>query len=503
MADVLENKLSLATEPEAAVLMERFDPEYHMNERVRARIAARLNQTVREERTSERRTPRFPWKKALVAVAACAAIYLTLGFTVPGVADALYRVFHPDYRSDQYFATPPEQREPIPDIAESVARFAAKDVEARTELLGEYTNLTRYDEGYNELAHDSSHRVARGLPPYRAEDYAYLKDIRPEVREVYYDGSHLFVNVFLACDDPEAFLADRYGGTHRHSLEINTFGVTFLTIDGERRDTTWLPTRADESVTERNGQKGLWYTTSIGLDTPLPDGLCELTLLYYIYDCDVDDMASTGNVARVVHTVSFDTSAGNRYAGDTFEAAFSGSAPMTLFDVDENGEETAFRNRMVSFDGLRMRFAVRYLPSGLQIEGEIIETPRDWTEAERSSLDGFFLSAMVFDAECGGETFTVPYWEIRRDGGKWIFELPVFPSEYRDAGTIVLIPRIRYLSRFDYVIDNDDDPMQPIKGTTILELGAEPVEMPAHTRWTILDTPLSETRIEIPLPKDE
>ncbi len=503
MIDVLEKKLSEATEPEAAVLMERFDPESYMDERVRARIAARLNQKIREERKPERRALRFPWKKALIAAAACVAIYLVLGFTVPGVSNALYRVFHPDYQSGAYFATPPEQREPIEDISESVSRFDAKDVESHVELLGEYTILTRYDKEYNELAHDSSHRVARGLPPYRAGDYAYLKDIRPEVREVYYDGSHLFVNVFLACDDPEAFLADRYGGTHRHSLEINTFGVTFLAVDGERRDTTWLPTRADESVTEQNGQKGLWYSTSLELDTPLPDGLCELTLLYYIYDCDVDDMASTGNVARAVHTVSFDTSAGNRYAGDTFEAAFSGSAPMTLFDVDENGEETAFRNRLVSFDGLRMRFAVRYLPSGLRVEGEIVETPRDWTEAERTSLDGFFLSAMVFDAECSGETFTVPYWEIRRDGGKWIFELPVFPSEYRDAGTIVLIPRIRYLSRFDYVIDNDDDPTQPVKGTTVLELGAEPVEMPAHTRWTILETPLSETRIEIPLPAGE
>ena len=503
MTDRLEKILSDATEPEAAALTERFDPESMLDGRVRARIAARLNQKIREDRKAERRLPRFPWKKALIAVAACAAVYLVLGFTVPGVSNALYRVFHPDYESGAYFATPPEQREPIPDLAESVSHFDAKDVDARVELLGEYTNLTRYDEGYNELAHDSSHRVARGLPPYRAEDYAYLRDLRPEVREVYYDGTHLFVNVFLACDDPEAFLSDRYGGTHRHNLEINTFGVTFLAVDGERRDTAWLPTRAFENVSERNGQKGLWYTTSIGLDAPLPDGLCELTLLYYIYDCDVDDMASTGNVARVVHTVSFDTDAGNLYCSAAFEATFSGSAPMTLFDIDENGEETAFRNRMISFDGLKMRFAVRYLPSGLSVEGEILETPRDWTEAERTSLDGFMLSAMVFDAECGGETFTVPYWEIRRDGGKWIFELPVFPSEYRDAGTIVLIPRIRYLSRFDYVIDNDDDPMQPIQGTTILELGAEPVEMPGHTQWTILETPLSDTRIGIPLPKGE
>ena len=152
MTNDLSKVLSNATDAEASALMDRFDPEAHLNEDTKARLKARLDRRIREDRTNAKRKLRFPWKAVLAAAAACAAVYLTLGFTVPGVADTLYRVFHPDYRTEAYFSTPPEQRQdPVKDLEAAVGDFHAQDVESKVELLGEYTMLTRYDVEYNDM----------------------------------------------------------------------------------------------------------------------------------------------------------------------------------------------------------------------------------------------------------------------------------------------------------------------------------------------------------------
>ncbi len=97
MSDLLEQKLSNATEAEAEILLDRFDPEAHMDPQALKRIDVRLHKAILEESASQKpRALRFPWKKALIAVAAAAAVYLALGFTVPpsGLSDR--RVFlHP------------------------------------------------------------------------------------------------------------------------------------------------------------------------------------------------------------------------------------------------------------------------------------------------------------------------------------------------------------------------------------------------------------------------
>lgn len=502
MSDRLEQILSNADEAEAALLMDRFDPESHMNAQTLARIEARFWAKAKPER----RTLRFPWKKALVAVAACAAVYLTLGFTVPGVADSLYQLTHPNYTTESYFMQNPDTREQVPEIDAAVTKADARDVESTVELLGEYSIRTQWDEGYNEMAHESpSRRAAFGAEPYRAADYAYLKEIKASVKEVYYDGSRLFVNAFLAFPGADAFLWwEHTDESFPHHLSIST--VTQETkLNGTTLAVNLGGSGGGETLDTQDGKYGLWYTSYYTLEEPLPDGICEMTLFYYIYDADIDDMGAVGNVARVIHTISFDTTSGNRYENNGFEIAFSGTAPMTLSTYRPTGEHETLMNRMVRFDGLKMRVNVAYLPSGPMAELSVTAYPASWTELERDALNDGFITALSFDVVAGDETVHIPYHQITRQNGGWQFEIPVLPQDYAALDSITIIPVVRSVTGFTAY--EDVDPDDPTKGVNTydvtLELDGGAVPITDHFRKAdTVETPLTDTRIVISLPKN-
>lgn len=502
MSDRLEQIFSNANEAESARLMDRFDPETRMDERTQARIRARLKCAIRAD--AQKKTLRFPWRKALVAVAACAVVYLTLGFTVPGVADSLYRLTHPDYTTEGYLATAPDAREPIAEVDAAVAKTGAKDVESTVELLGEYSIRTQWDEGYNEMAHETpSRRAARGAEPYRAEDYAYLKEINASVKGVYYDGSRLFVNAFLAFPGADAFLSDEHtDGTFPHRLAICTL-TEQTKVDGREVGIRLGGSTGNQMTDTQDGSYGLWYTSYFELDEPLPDGVCEMTLFYYIYDADVDDMGAIGNVARVIHTVSFDTTTGNRHANNGFEIAFSGSAPMTVSTYRSTGEHETLANRMVCFDGLKMRVDAAFLPSGVMAELSVVEYPASWTELEKDALADGFITALSFDVVAGDETVHIPYHRIARDNGGWQFEIPVLPSDYAALDSITVVPVVRHVTGFTSF--EEVDPMDPEKGVithdVTLAVGGEAAPITDHFRKAdTVETPLTDTRIVLALP---
>ena len=506
MTDALENLLANATESEAAALMDRFDPEEHMNDRARSRIAAKLKAKLREEQKASRRVLRFPWKKALIAVAACAVVYLTLGFTVPGVADTLYRVFHPDYTTGGYLSTPPDEREQVPEIVAAVSATNAKDVESTVELLGEYSIRTQWDEGYNAMANETpSRREAHGAAPYRAEDYAYLKEIKASVKEVYYDGARLFVNAFLAFPGADAFLWEEHGDeAFPHHPTIST--ITQETrINGKSYVVSIGGSTGSVTLDTQDGAYGLWYTSYYTLEEPLPDGICEMTLFYYIYDADIDDMGAVGNVARIIHTISFDTTDGNRRENNGFEVSFSGTAPMTVSTYRKTGEHETLANRTVDFNGLKMCVSVAYLPSGPAVELSVTEYPASWTELEKDAMNDGFITALCFDVVAGGETMRIPYWQIGRQNGGWQFEIPLRPSDYAGLYSITIVPVVRSVSGFTCI--EDVDPDDPMKGTVeravTLTLDGEAVPIAEHFRkCDDVETPLSGSRIVIALPNN-
>ena len=512
MRDALQEHLRKADAAEAERMMDILDTEEMLDPRIRSRIADRLEDRLEEEKQAARSaTPRNrrvrPLRRGLfVAAAACMVAFLVLGMTVPGVSKALYALAHPAHDTESYLLTPPEERTPIPEIEEAIGSSRPTDVSFSVEMLGEYSTITRYDEEYNKMATETpTLREKYGFSPYRAEEYDYLRSLVPEVREVFYDGSRLTVNTYFECDYASDFLIGwGFDLPHRHNLDMTAFEL-FADVDG--RDVSglfggygtgtmmsvWNHTPEDDM----SGLKGFWCTTDCDdLAEPLPDGICTVTVLYYVYDGDVDDMGAIGNVARVIHTFSFDTAPGNHYKAASVTTPLSGNAVITVASWDT----MQIRSRTVSLDGVRLHTDVRYLPTGMLVTVEPAKVPADWTKPMVDALFGG-TCGLAFDLLVDGDRAEMPGRRLDSGSQQIRFELPILPSDYANVREIVLVPRVKALTA---VIPAWYDAVKgaEVRGERISwEADVEAVTIPQG--WNdeeYAETPLPGCEIRIPLP---
>ena len=431
MNNKLEQTFETMNDTQKEQLSETIDPDIVMKPESMAHIRAKL-----EKKLPKKRSFVAFLRPAAIAAAACAVIYLALGFTVPGVADGLYRISHPDHVTEEYFASEPKDRDPVQEIDDAVTETDAKNLGSRVELLGEYTILTQYDEEYNAMLDGSpTYREKYGFPAYRAEDFAFLREIEVTDTEVYYNGESLYVNCFLACPDTSRFLNGK-----DDELEISTFWQ-ILIHDGAEMTLPWSTSSGGATqVVDEPDRRGLWYSTVYDLTAPLPDGQYEMTLLYYVYDCSIDDMAAPGNVGRIVHTVSFDSTPGNHYEKRTLETTLSGTAPLTFVSYEQGGK--LLRNRTVSFEGTAMLLTFRCMPDGIYVTAETEALPEDWTQEERTAFLDPLVHTLDLDILIGGETISGRVISYGWDGqtGRWEYAFPIVPSDYaadKEIGLIV------------------------------------------------------------------
>lgn len=425
MKQTLHNTFRNMTPEETERLFETLDPNIRTDENAMNRIEAKLERKLRKKHTFLQRA----WKPAAIAAAACAAIYLVLGFTVPGVADTLYRISHPNHVTEEYFSAPPEERDSVQGIEAAVSEINAENLGSSVELLGAYSILTQYDEEYNRMVTDTpSYRERNGYPPFRAEDFAFLKEIRVTDSEVYYNGEKLYVNCFLSCPDTDRFLNGR-----EDELEISTFWQ-ILNHDGTEMPVMWNVSSGGASeIVNDETRRGLWYSSNYDLTEPLPDGMYEMTLLYYVYDCSIDDMAAPGNVGRIIHTVSFDATPGNHYETITAETSLSGSAPLTFVSHRENGQKT-LENRTVSFDGLKLNLTFRCLPDGIYVTAETAKLPESWTKEETNAFLDPIVCALDMEIKIGDESVSgrVIFYGSDNGSGVWEYAFPIVAEDYRE-----------------------------------------------------------------------
>ena len=513
MRSALQEHLYKANAAETERMMDMLDTEEMLDSKIRSRIADRLDERLKVEKGSSRigasgdGRRRFPLYRGLfAAAAACLVAFLALGMTVPGVSKALYALAHPSHDTESYLLTPPEERTPIPEIEEAIGSSCPKDLSYAVEMLGEYSMITRYDESYNEMATGTpTARENYGFSPYRAEEYDYLKSLVPEVREVFYDGTRLTVNTYFECDYASDFLIGwGFDLPHRHNLDMTTFEI-FADVDGQ--DVSGLlggyGTGTMMSVwnktwdSDMSSLEGIWCTTDCdALPEPLPDGTCTVTILYYIYDGDVDDMGAIGNVARVIHTFSFDTTPGNHYKAASVTTPLSGDAAITI----SSWETKQIRTKTVSLDGVTLHTDVRYLPTGLLVTVEPVKVPADWTKPMVDALFGR-ISGLEFDLLVDGDRAEMPTHRLDSGSQQIRYELPILPSDYANVHEITLVPHVKALIA---VTPAQYDPSKggEVKSERIAwEPDGEAVTMPSG--WNedeYIETPLPGCEIHIPMP---
>ena len=404
----------------------RADPLYDL-------LREHRPQPPRESRAQVRRTldrietPPFAWvgtfaRRAPVGfAAACIALVLLLSGTVYAISSWIARA---DYQPGDYITTPADQRtatSAVPEI-EQVVRGAAPRSEGCTVVM-----LPEMSDAYAL----NQWRVKMGQKAYDEADWAWVREIRPEVQEVLYDGTAFAYTIRLNTDHAAAFSRENHGDQWLDALVEQTLytdsGRKIGTVTGE---TSLLEESCD-------GQ-GITLYSEDSLSEPLRgSGRVSFTAEIALQDVNVDSMAHVGLLGTICYTFSFDldealkaANAGTR----TAERRLSGQAVLTM----EEGER--MWNTPVTLDGVVLAESVSFRSTGVYLSYRVKEAPADWTEQMRRALlfptneKGKFEGLSVSYTLGGDENVYEPNFPevMAQADGTFAYTviLPIFPSDY-------------------------------------------------------------------------
>lgn len=418
-----------------------------------------------------------------------------------GSALAVTFLHHPQYKTWQYFSTIPENREVIADVSKAIEGADAQIESFAVQLLGEYSG------GYNDYEESDnigipSERIQFGFPAWNPDEFVFLRDIKPEKCEVYYDGSRLYVCTGLRTSNPYRFLGPRI------DLDIS-MGDFSVEVNGKNcteyiRSNGWgsgIISARGKTEQELKKQEEVWVIAEFDqLSAPLEDGICRMTMQYNIYDAAIDDMASIGNIARVIVTIAFDTREGNKDSATITLTEMSGDVVLTVLEHDDEGECYRVNNRTVSLDGMKLLVQTQYSQSGAVIKIKATSLPEGWDE---SMLNSFFYglgSGIGFEAYVNGDSVISTMLSSAID--EYRIELPILPSDHAEIRDIRLVPYLSYL-KFIYQSTEAKDHQAAKEERQELLIDAEPLS--GHFMGDSSDAIRQELpgcEIVLPLPKD-
>ena len=376
----------------------------------------------RKERTFAGPRLKKKWLLPLVAAAV-----LLLG----GTAVAAGMWLRDNYSPTSYMETAKEKREEqgktIPDVEQAIESAAPKTGNYSFVMLPEFEDAQVLDD----------FRVKQGQPKYTEADWAWIKDIVPEVEEVLIDGRTLAFNIRLNTDHAQAFKWPDVEGQWVDALVDN---ISFR----REGDSMAYPIVSSGGGVNPNMGTDSWATlyTDVILDqqdvTFPSSGRVELTVEIGLRDARVEDLAPIGNVAKLFYTFSFDAAAGTEVApAQVTERKLSGSYVLTVDDWTDPDKPRMY-NRRVSLDGVVLKEEIRYRQTGVYVTYTVKEAPTDWAEAMKSSLlypnregkwHGLYIEYRIGQE---GEWLPVGHENWGKFGENTVI-LPIFPSEYEKA----------------------------------------------------------------------
>ncbi len=413
--DIQEQENELRNDPLASLLREnRPQPPRESRERVR--------------RTLDRiETPPFAWvgtfaRRAPVGfAAACLALVLLLSGTVYAISSWIHRE---DYKPGDYITTPANQRSEasaVPEIEQVVRGAAPKSEGCKYVMLPEMKDADTLN-GW---------RVKMGQEKYDEADWAWVREIRPEIQEVLYDGTAFAYTIRLNTDHAAAFSREHHGDQWLDALVEQT-----LYTDTGRK--IGIITGETGLLEESFDEQGITLHTEDSLSQPLQgSGPVSFTVEIAIMDMNVDSMAHIGLLGTVYYTFSFDLDgalAATHADTRTAERPLSGSAVLTL---DFDG---VMWNQPVSLDGVVLEETASFRSTGVYLSYRVKEAPADWTtQMRRGLLDptnerGKFQGMSVSYTLGGEDTVYEPNFPevmVQEDGTlAYTVILPIFPSDY-------------------------------------------------------------------------
>lgn len=430
-------------------------------------------------------------RRTLLPIAACLLAIVVFFVAFPkaalAVSEFLGRVFTPS----RYMNEDPAARTPVPSIDEALAAAAPKDGDYSITLMPDLPNAQEFID----------FRAQNGYDPFTMENWGWLKDIRPEIAEVLYDGNQLIwnTNLFTTNEHVREFM-EGFGVISGSKLRVDALldDATY-TVEG---DPTIYPLSSmgggitpifDEATLANADHAVLYSDFAIDPATPFPDGI--LTITQNIRVCEKDAMDYGATVAIITHTFTFDTTKGNMQSADDSETLIplSGEYYLTITHNGEGNESSTIETKKVSLDGIKLKASYEYLPTGIVASITLAEAPDNWTSDMISSLlevtwrnmhdtftkDGI-ANDLYIDEAFVSEAPVPDHFGL----DELIFILPVFPDQYDSNPSVVMKLSLAYIETYN--------------GTDLLsgELYTLPSgEVKTQTNFAPL------TEITVPLPK--
>ena len=415
------------------------------------RIRARVLQSAAPKSLARNRL-----RRTLIPIAACLLAIVVFFTAFPkaalAISEFLGRVFTPS----RYMNEDPSERTAVPSIDDAIAAAVPEDDAYTITLMPELPNAQEFID----------YRAQNGYAPFSEENWGWLRDIRPSIAEVLYDGNQLIwnTNLYTTNEHVRAFmelfgmksgskqcvdaLMDTVtytvaGDPTVYELQVSGHGITPIF------DETALAT-ADHAV--------LYSDFDINSDTPLPDGI--LTITQNIRVCENDAMDYGATVAIITHTFTFDTTTGNTTSAEETETLIplSGEAYLSIRHNGAGNEESTMETKKISLDGVTLKVSYEYLPTGITARITVGAAPESWTSDMISSLlemtwrdmyGDFTMAGIANDLYIDGAFVSeapVPNnWGL----DEVIYILPVFPNQYDRNPSVVMKLYLAYIETFN------------------------------------------------------
>lgn len=457
MRNELYSAFDFLTPAETEALLQNMD-SLTVDPGVLRRVRRRV-QNIRVHRAPRRRVI----LRAILAATACLALLVLLGICFPTAAKAVASFFGIDYTPTRYLNTLRESRTSIPAVEKALDAAAPEDETYQTTLLSDWPNAKEYE----------TYRAEQGLAPFAESDWAWLRDIRPAISEVLYDGTALMWNTYLytTSDGVEAFMRGFIdGGSDGQNVDALVSDVTY-TVAGDPSvytlESSGGGVRPILDDAERAAADHATLYTEIALDPaePLPNGV--LTVTETIRIAEEDAMSDTTALAKIVHTFTFDATAGNVPAAKADEQRIPLSKETYLSvshretGADGVNRPTSVSTQKVSLDGVVLSVETEYLSTGTQVRVTIAEAPEGWTEDMKTSLlnmtwptaNGVITASgvsakLIINGVDAGDVYPPESWEP----AELLYLLPIFKGGENPISSAAL-----QLSYSYYVTLNESD----------------------------------------------
>lgn len=398
-----------------------------------------LNKASAKERIDERTQGTTPERKHVrisrrTAIAiAVAAVLLTVG----SAAAATSFFARQNYTPANYLNQNEEQRtkngETIPDVEQALKAARPADVSCTVRMMPEI-DTNGVIAGWREYM---------GQPPYNEADWAWVRDLKPTIGDVIFDGRELYVTTRIETDRPEVF--EWYTETDQ-KLWIACEGASY-TAEGDAEP--HAVALIGESQFERIDDGAILVQAQADLSRPedrLPeDGILTMTEQLYVVDGRCDDMQPTrAAIAIIDFTFTFDAAA-SRPAAETQHVSIplSGEHIVTVHTWSGPDDFTySMTNRVLPLDGVVLDAKIEYRPVGVYVTIGVKDLPPSWTEWERASLIQAMDDVKIDKGACAvcrinGETVPLERMNYGSNDAVYLL-LPIYPSEYADVSSVTI-----------------------------------------------------------------